>query len=71
MDERLRPSAYLLNELRAARVGAGVSQRDMAKKAGYSSIDISRWELGMRDPRSSTLVTLAETLGKRVVLVDK
>jgi len=45
-----------------ARKNAGMSQADLADKAGYSQYAISKIENGKSDPKLSTLRDLADAL---------
>jgi transcriptional regulator with XRE-family HTH domain len=49
--------------LRAARLGAGLSQPDLAERAGYDPSFISRLESASRTPTAETVRTLAAALG--------
>ncbi len=66
----LGPSASnLLSELQAARVGAELSQDQVAARAGLSRMTVQRIESGAIDPRLSTLFVLARALGLELMLV--
>jgi transcriptional regulator with XRE-family HTH domain len=49
--------------LREARRTAGLSQEELAKRAGIDRPTISVYEHGKREPNMSTLVKLARALG--------
>jgi transcriptional regulator with XRE-family HTH domain len=49
--------------LREARRAAGLSQEELAKRAGIDRPTISVYEHGKREPNMSTLVKLARALG--------
>jgi transcriptional regulator with XRE-family HTH domain len=49
--------------LREARRAAGLSQEELAKRAGIDRPTISGYEHGKREPNMSTLVKLARALG--------
>lgn len=49
-------------KLRAARKAAGLTQEELAEKAGCLQKDIARWEAG-REPKALTLKKLAQALG--------
>ena len=53
--------------VRAAREAAGLSQANLAEKAGTTQPEISRLELGGSEPRLSTLIRLAKVLGPMIV----
>jgi transcriptional regulator with XRE-family HTH domain len=46
-----------------ARITNGMSQADLAIRAGVSVETISRWENGKRTPRAGDIVTLSRVLG--------
>ena len=52
--------------LRAIRSLRGVTQADLAVKAGISPTAIAEFETGKRDIRSSTIAKLCEALGVEV-----
>lgn len=45
-----------------ARVRAGLSQAKLARLIGVNDITVSRWELGSRNPRHTSLIALAAAL---------
>ena len=49
--------------LRARRKAAGMSQTELAVRAGLSSSFVSRMENGLRGPTVETVVELANALG--------
>ena len=49
-------------KLKAARKAAGMTQAELAEKAGVLQKDVSRWENGL-EPRALTLKRLAQALG--------
>jgi transcriptional regulator with XRE-family HTH domain len=59
-----------LNEdLERARKAAGLSQDDLAERAGLSRMTVQRTESGQIDPRVSSLLVMARALGLDVMLV--
>jgi transcriptional regulator with XRE-family HTH domain len=48
--------------LRRLRDAAGLTQLDLALECGMDMAEISRYELGQRDPRLSTIARLAAGL---------
>lgn len=48
----------------------GISQADLAKRAGVNRAEISLYENGKRDPRVSTFMRLLSALGY-VMIVNK
>ena len=50
-------------KLKAARLAAGLTQVQLAEKAGCIQRDISDWENGKREPVASTLKKLAQAIG--------
>lgn len=53
--------------LRAIRAIRGMTQADLAHKAGVSQVSIATFEAGKSDMRASTIVKLCEALGVTVV----
>jgi transcriptional regulator with XRE-family HTH domain len=49
--------------LRAARLRAGLTQRDLAKRAGRPQSSIARWETGAMQPSLETLRGLLRACG--------
>lgn len=49
--------------LKAARVNAGLTQIEAAKKLGVNSTTISFWETGRTSPRTSTFFALCKLYG--------
>ena len=66
-----RVPSDLSDSIRLAREAIGVSQRALGEQAGIPQASISKFESGMVDPRLSTLVALARTLGLEVMLVPR
>jgi transcriptional regulator with XRE-family HTH domain len=52
--------------LKAMRVRAGLTQLEMAKKAGVPFRTYQNWETGAREPRLQALVALASAFGVTV-----
>ncbi|WP_051293783.1 helix-turn-helix domain-containing protein [Pseudoduganella violaceinigra] len=61
----------ILPELRNARKSAGLTHDMLAERAGVSRMTVQRTEAGKIDPRLSTLLVLARTLGMDLMLVPK
>jgi transcriptional regulator with XRE-family HTH domain len=59
--------------LRTLRDRTGLSQTDLAKKAGVSLRSYQNWEVGNREPRIQVLPALAHALGVTVdeLVADK
>ncbi len=51
--------------IKRARIAAGLSQREAAKRAGLSAMAISKFERGLAAPTSKTLLRLARALDTR------
>lgn len=49
--------------IRECRKRAGVKQEELARVVGLSSITVSRYETGERDPKSADLINIARALG--------
>jgi transcriptional regulator with XRE-family HTH domain len=54
--------------IRTARHGAGLSQQELAQQLGTTQSAVSRWERGHDEPRISTLQAILGACGKRLVL---
>lgn len=61
----------ILDELQAARKAAGLTHETLAQRSGVSRMTVQRTEAGKIDPRLSTLLVLARSLGMDVMLVPK
>lgn len=61
----------IAEELVNARIAAGLSQDALAVRAGVSRMTLQRTESGKNDPRLSTLLVLARSLGMDVMMVPK
>ena len=61
----------VVEALKAARKGKGLSQRALAEKAGVLQTQISKIENGVADLRVSTLVALARALDLELTLVPR
>ena len=59
----------LLDELGRARRSAGLTQDELASRAGLSRLTVHRIEHGGIDPRLSTLQEVARALGLELLLV--
>ena len=66
--ENARPEFELTRALIAARIAAGMTQKDLADKSGVRQSNISRIENGSCVPTISTLEALAEGLGKKLCI---
>lgn len=54
------------NKLRAIRAMRGMTQHELAEKAGISPVSIATFEAGKSDMRASTIVKLCEALGVQI-----
>lgn len=61
----------ILDELHNARKAAGLTHDTLAQRAGVSRMTVQRTEAGKIDPRLSTLLVLARSLGMDIMLVPK
>ena len=52
--------------IKAARIKAGLTQRQLADKLNISFVNISQWENGTRNPKIETLKKIADALGVEV-----
>ncbi len=62
-------SIDLRTELESARRAAGVSQQQLASRAGLSRMTVQRTESREIDPKLSTVIEMARALGMDVMLV--
>jgi transcriptional regulator with XRE-family HTH domain len=53
--------------LRAIRSLRGMTQRDLAERAGISPVSLATFEAGKSDMRAGTIVKLCEALGVSIV----
>lgn len=56
------------SSLRAARAAAGLTQADLARRAGTSQATISQYERGRKDPTAATFVRLLEATGSEITV---
>lgn len=63
----MEPKEQLGANLRRLRQEAGITQMELALRIGMDTAEISRLELGNRDPRLSTLARVARGLDRTVV----
>jgi XRE family transcriptional regulator, regulator of sulfur utilization len=52
----------MADRIRAARLAAGLTQEQLAQRAGVASVTISQIELGNRSPTLDTLMRVAAAL---------
>ncbi|WP_267201603.1 helix-turn-helix transcriptional regulator [Limosilactobacillus kribbianus] len=50
-------------ELRGLRVGAGMTQQELADKLGVTHISVSRWETGKSIPSPKYIKEMADMFG--------
>lgn len=50
-------------KLRATRLAAGMTQKQLADAIGCRPKDISRYESGLHEPKALTLKAMAQSLG--------
>lgn len=51
-----------MNNLRRLRARSGMTQEELARRAGISRVYLARLEFGQQDPRVSIVVRLAQAL---------
>jgi transcriptional regulator with XRE-family HTH domain len=56
-------AARFARRLRAARAASGRTQDRLARRSGLHRTEISKLDRGLTDPRLSTIVRLARSLG--------
>jgi DNA-binding XRE family transcriptional regulator len=61
--------SFLIQELEAARKAAALNQAELASSAGLSRMTVQRTEAGQIDPRLSSVLAMAKTLGLDLMLV--
>ena len=66
--EAARPEYELTRSLIAARMAAGMTQKDLAEKSGIRQSNISRIENGSCVPTLTTLRAIARALGKTLTI---
>lgn len=59
----------LAGQLLALRLAAGMTQAELAKRAGLSQADVSRYERGLGNPTRTTIEGIAAVLGAHLELV--
>lgn len=64
--EAAHPEYELPRSLIAARITAGMTQKELAEKSGIRQSNISRIENGSCVPTLPTLMALAKALGKKL-----
>ena len=64
-----RDEAVIGGLIRRARSAAGITQRQLAERAGTTQPAVSRWEHGHDEPRISTLADLISACGFQLQLV--
>ena len=64
-------TAHIAEALRAAREAAGLSQRELAQRAGVPQPHISKIESGAVDLRLSSLVAIANALDLELMLIPR
>jgi XRE family transcriptional regulator, regulator of sulfur utilization len=69
LRKRLATGIALGLQYRDARVGQGLTQRQLAELSGIPQADISRIERGAGNPTEATLERIAAALGRRLELV--
>jgi transcriptional regulator with XRE-family HTH domain len=57
------PADAFADRLRRLRLAAGLTQSELAEKAGLNLWGLSKLECSQREPRWSTVIALAEALG--------
>lgn len=62
-------SLSLITSLRRTRRAHGMTQADLAEKAGLSRMAVQKVESGATDPRISTLQVMARAMGMELMLV--
>lgn len=58
----MEPKVVVGRNIKAAREAAGLTQEQLADRAGMHTMEISRYERGVRDLRLTTAVRIARGL---------
>lgn len=66
--EELKPEFDLAKKLICLRHGLGLSQREMALKAGIKQPQLARIETGKQSPRLDTIAAIASSVGYSIEL---
>ncbi len=66
--ERMRPEFEIAHALISARVGAGLTQEEVAEKMGTSQSVVARLESGRSLPSVKSLIRYAKATGTRPVI---
>jgi len=69
--EALRPQYELIEQIITARTEQGITQRELAQKAGTKQSNISRFEGGNYNPSLEFIQKLAQGLGKELHITLK
>jgi transcriptional regulator with XRE-family HTH domain len=56
-------AAWFAGRLRTLRAEAGLTQEQLAERAGVKRDAVARWERGNREPSWSNVIALADALG--------
>ena len=64
--ERQQPEYECMRAIVAARMEQGITQKELAERSGIRQSNISRIESGASSPTISTLLSLAEGMGKKL-----
>lgn len=63
MTDRTQPRKTNDSPIARLRMDRGLTQGQLAQMIGCAQKDISRWEIGERNPGAKSLVKLASALG--------
>jgi transcriptional regulator with XRE-family HTH domain len=66
--DSMNPASALRKEIVSARVRAGLTQQELARRMGTTQSTIARLEVGGRSPSIKTLQRLARVTGSRLVV---
>jgi len=69
--EALRPQYELIKQVITARTQQGISQEELAQKAGTKQSNISRFEGGNYNPSLEFMQKIAQGLGKELQITLK
>jgi transcriptional regulator with XRE-family HTH domain len=64
---RKRPGAPFAQRLRALRLAAGLTKKELARRAGLTRLVVRKYEAGSLRPRPASLTRLVGVLGPRLL----
>lgn len=68
---RIKRPEHIGDAIAFVRQTAGLSQRQLAAKAGFAQAQIGAWEVGMLRPNLGSVTRVFEALGYQLALVPE